>query len=381
MKSSTAKEIIKEFTEVTGGIDNEYTRKWKKNSGKVIGYVCCQVPKELIMAAGFLPFRIRGTGSTSTELAEKYTGFTCCSFPRHFFNQVLKGKYDFLDGAVFTNNCDHYRRLFDNWKRSGINTPFMHMISNPKRIAEQAVLWYIDEMTALIEHMQEHFKITVSDDNIREAIRLSNKTRRLQRKIYELRKGENPPISGADTLSIMVASTAMPLDQYNVKLENLLNELKNIKGEKKDLRLMIISSCLDNPVFVEMIEDMAGTVVTDFTCFGTKIMWNDINEDTENPYRALAEYHLSGSPSCPRLYGDHSRRLAHVMNLIKEYKVDGVIGDWLIFCDTWSVFHHMLKQDLEQAGIPFLMMEREYIPSFMGQLKTRVQAFAEILRR
>lgn len=380
MKTGRAGELLKEFSEIAGALSNPYIEDWKKGGGKVIGMVCCVVPKELILAAGMLPFRLRGTGSQGTELSEKFTGDLCCSFPRNFFNQAQKGKLDFLDGVVFTNNCDHYRRLYDNWHTAGIRTPFLHMISNPKRIAEQARQWYEDEMTMLCHHLQEHFGVTITEENLKQAIRLSNETRRLQRRLYELRKAEHPCLSGAEALAVMVASTCMPPQIYNQKLESLLSELGPAGGSHQGTRLMIVSSSLDNPVFLELIEELGGMIVADYSCFGVRLIGPEIRESGDSPLKILSQYYLSEVLSCPRLYGDQPQRMRFVKDTIRDYKVEGVIGDWLIFCDTWNVFHYMLKQELKKDGIPFLMIEREYIPSFKGQLKTRVQAFLEMIR-
>ncbi|MGD0855075.1 MAG: 2-hydroxyacyl-CoA dehydratase family protein [Dehalococcoidia bacterium] len=379
--SKTTTTVMDEFSKVTESIINDYVQDWKSQGGKVVGYICCLIPKELIIAAGMLPFRVRGTGCTAPELAEKYTGSICCTYPKSFFSQAIKGEYDFLDGVVFPNNCDHYRRLFVNWPRAGMKTPFLHLVSNAKQMRPAALVWEKDEFIKLKQHMEQHFGIKITDENLWKAIKLSNKTRSLQRKLYELRKAKTPPISGTDTLKAMVASTAMPLDKYNQMLETLLSELKNAGAQNNnDVRLMIVSSCLDNPVFIKMIEDLGCDVVTDFTCFGSKIMWHDINEAIKDPMEALASYYLKDQLSCARFDGDQSRRSEHIHNMIRDFNATGVIMDRIVFCDTWSIFNYMMEKDLKEWKVPFLPIEREYNPSFMGQLKTRVQAFLEMLR-
>ena len=35
---------------------------WKKSGKKAVGYVCCHVPYEIIMAADVMPVRLRATG-------------------------------------------------------------------------------------------------------------------------------------------------------------------------------------------------------------------------------------------------------------------------------------------------------------------------------
>jgi benzoyl-CoA reductase/2-hydroxyglutaryl-CoA dehydratase subunit BcrC/BadD/HgdB len=132
---------------------------------------------------------------------------------------------------------------------------------------------------------------------------------------------------------------------------------------------------------MEVIEDLGGLVVTDSTCFGTRIMWEDIDEDENDPITALARYYVADRPSCPRMYGDQHIRAEFISEMIREFKVDGAIGEQLKFCDNWIVEHYMNELDFKDAGIPFLKLEREYIVSGIGQLRTRVQAFLEMIGR
>jgi benzoyl-CoA reductase/2-hydroxyglutaryl-CoA dehydratase subunit BcrC/BadD/HgdB len=129
-------QALQEFAEAAQTLSNPALRRWKEEGKKVVGYFCSYGPQELITAAGFLPFRMRGTGSTGTELADAYLTSVNCSFIRHCLNLGLQGEYDFLDGLVVLSSCDNIRRVYDNWKRK-VDTPFVHMISLPKTTGER----------------------------------------------------------------------------------------------------------------------------------------------------------------------------------------------------------------------------------------------------
>ncbi len=118
-------------------------------------------------------------------------------------------------------------------------------------------------------------------------------------------------------------------------------------------------------------------MVTDGTCFGTRIMWEDIDEGTSDPIEALARYYLAERPSCPRLFGTQENRTRFTTKMCRDFNCDGIIGEKMMFCDQWDVEAYLLELDLKEEGIPFLKLEREYITSGTGQLKTRVQAFIE----
>ncbi|MCX6162722.1 MAG: 2-hydroxyacyl-CoA dehydratase family protein, partial [Ignavibacteriae bacterium] len=84
-------------------------------------------------------------------------------------------------------------------------------------------------------------------------------------------------------------------------------------------------------------------------------------------------------PFCPKNLGAHPLISKEVFENIKDFKVDGVIGQIFLCCDTWGGEIYILEKELKDIGIPVLRIEREYIPDSLGQLQTRVQAFLETL--
>lgn len=381
METNLKSKAFQEFSNATETLVNPVLQRWKDQGGKIVGYFCSTVPEEIITAAGIVPFRMRATGSTSTEESDAYYSSINCSFPRHCFNQALTGDFKFLDGIVCVNSCDHVRRIYDNWKRF-VPTDFIEMMSLPRTTGTDQVDWYTEELAMLKDKVGKHFGVEITDDLLWKAVKLHNETRRLQKKLYELRKQEKPPITGAETLAVMVAGTAMPKEQYNEMLRELLDELSGSEGPGGyRARLLIVGGILDDPAYIKVIEDQGGLVVTDSTCFGSRLMWVEVDENASDPISALAQYYLADRPSCPRMYGEHDNRAQYVIDMCREFNCDGIIGERLMFCDSWLVEHYMLGQDLKAANIPFLKLDREYLTSGIGQLRTRVQAFLETMGR
>ena len=292
MKSRASEQLA----EAAGTIVNPEAKKWRDNGGKVVGYFCTAMPTEMITAAGMLPFRVRATGSAETELSDAYFSSMNCSFPRHAFNMALRGEYDFLDGLVIFNSCDHIRRVYDHWTRQ-IGTPFVRMLSLPRKAEEPQVEWFRQELSSLREGMREHFGVEITDDALREAIALHNKSRRVLRALYDLRKAESPPITGAEMLAVTVAGTALPQERYG----QLLGELQGDVGQRSGrsgyrARLMVIGGELDSPDYLKVIEDQGGLVVTDALCFGSRMIWKDVDENVDDPLTALARYYVADRP-------------------------------------------------------------------------------------
>ena len=382
MKTHIKSKTFKQFNEATKTLLNPVLQNWKEQGGKIVGYFCSTVPEELITAAGAVPLRMRATGSTSTERSDAFFSSINCSFARHCFNLALIGEFKFLDGVICINSCDHVRRIYDNWIRFVPDTQFVEVMSLPRKTEATQVAWYRDEINLIRGKLEKEFGVKITDKTLWKAIKLHNETRRLQKKLYELRKQEKPPITGAETLAVMVAGTAMPKEQYNNMLRALLDELSGTKGSGDyRARIMIVGGILDDPAYVEVIEEQGGLVVTDSLCFGSRIMWVQVDESLSDPAEALAKYYVADRPSCPRFYGEHDNRAKYIIDMCREFKCDGVIGERMMFCDIWAVEHYMLGQDLKAAGIPMLKLDREYLTGGVGQLRTRVQAFLETMGR
>jgi benzoyl-CoA reductase subunit C len=372
---------LAELLEPSSTILSSHVRKWKEQDGKVVGYFCSYVPEEIIAAAGILPFRMRATGSTETSLADTYLSAYNCTFTRHCLDLAFNEAYDFLDGVVVINSCDHVRRLYDIWRRK-MKTPFVHLLAAPHMAGDEQIGWFRDELTIFKEGLEKHFGVTITAEKLQESIRIQNETRQLQKDLYELRQRPSPPITGADTLGAVVAGTAMPKQPYNELLRRLLSELDDGEGESNyRARLMLVGGLLDDPAYVNVIEDLGGLVVTDSLCFGTRIFWNQVDEQAEDPMEAIARYYLRERIPCARMLGEHPRRLEFTREMLDTFKVDGVVFQRLKFCDLWGGEGYMLRRALRESGVPVLSLEREYVLSGLGQLRTRVQAFLESIAR
>ena len=164
-------------------------------------------------------------------------------------------------------------------------------------------------------------------------------------------------------------------------MERLLPELKNRAPlPKARARLLISGSLLDQTDFIQAIENLGVWVVTDELCTGTRYFWHLVNNHLE-PLDALARRYLD-RPPCARMR-PYTRRVKHILELVKDFGVDGVIYEIIKFCELYGHDKPMVREDLERENIPVLELDLEYGAggSALGQVKTRVEAFLEMLER
>jgi len=366
-----------EFVQAAKTLSNRYIDEWKQEGKRVLGYYCSYVPLELIHAMNMLPFRIRGTTCNDTVLADAILAKINCSFVKATLNLALQGEYNFLDGMICENSCDHVRRMIDIWRRKVVDPNFpLFFLSIPHTITEAGLDWLKTEVNSFKEQLETTFSEKINEDALINSIQIFNENRRLLREIYDLRILNEPKILGSEFTQLIVANGSIPKEICNSELTNIMDILKDREGIKDyKARLMLIGSCVDNPAFMNIFEDVGGLIVTDSLCYGVRSFWDDVDL-TSNPLNGLinAYYHRV---SCPRMMDAHPTRLEFVKDQIAKAKVDGVILQRLEFCDLHGTDNMLLSHELEGVGIPVLNIDREYLMSDIGRFKTRVDAFIE----
>ena len=368
---------LEELIELAEAPYNRTIKDWKEKGGKVVGFICSYIPEEILHAGGILPYRLSPTGCTETTEADAYMSHFNCTFARCCLQFALKGEYDFLDGIVLMNSCDHLRRLYDNWKYS-VGCPYMHYINVPHRVGEGPEGWYKDELIQFKESVEEAFAVKITEESLASSINTYNRIRGLLKKVYELREREKPPIKGSEMMKVLVAGYRFPTEEYEKLLERLLLELEKEEGiSDYPARLMLMGSACDNPDFVQVIEDAGGLVVADTLCFGSRYFWNMV-ETGGDPISALAKSYLN-NPSCARMTGNEPERWDFAMQMLQRFKVDGIICQRLRWCDLLGGEAFYIGEKIKELDLPFLLLEREHWLSGEEQLKTRVQALAEVI--
>jgi bzd-type benzoyl-CoA reductase N subunit len=379
----TAKKLspLDELLNTSVRMDNPYVRKWKGEGKRVVGYLCTYAPEEIIYAAGMLPYRAGAAGCTATDKADVYLHRFNCTFARCLLQLGLEGDYDFLDGFCFMNGCEQLRRTYDIWAKK-IETKFVDMLTIPHVISEKRFDWYLDDLKKFSNNLASHFGVMPLDkEKLKDAIKIYNETRRLMLELYDLRKADNPPISGTEAMQLAIAAFTTPKPVFNKLMRAALDEIKARPGiSTYRARIMIAGSFMDDTFLLDLIEEAGGLVVADNLCYGFRHFDTLVKEDTADPLEAIGRRYYWHNP-CPRMQGEFDRRLDETRAIAKGANVDGIIFQRIAFCDNHGAESPMESKYLEEDGMPTIILEKEYMPSDRGRLKTRIQAFIERLER
>jgi len=356
---------------------HDYARKWlEKNGGEVVGCFCSYAPEELIYAAGLLPVRMLGSHEPQ-DVTEPHIFGMFCPFCRDVLAQGLKGRYDYMKGIMLAQSCLHLRQSFTSWKNH-VPVDYAFYLYMPNKVqTDHARPYFKGELEKFKQSLEQWTGRTITDKAFKETAELYNENRRLMHEVYDLRKGPNPPVTGLEAMVMVASSFFVDKKEHNAELERILADLKSRRLDRETGgRLMIVGSENDDTEFVKMVESIGSSVVVDDHCTGSRYFWN-LTQFTGDIMQDIANRYLD-RPPCPTKDWEERRRFPHILNLAKEFSVDGVILIQQKFCDPHECDMVPLKEFLNSNGYPTLFLEFDVtVP--LGQMRVRVEAFLEML--
>jgi benzoyl-CoA reductase subunit C len=358
---------------------HQYAKDWKaRTGGKVIGYLCTYTPEELIYAAGILPVRIMGAHEPQ-DVTEPHIYAMFCPYCRDCLAQGLLGRYDYLDGVMIGQSCLHIRQTFRSWELH-IPTDYSYYLYVPHCVQSVGAKPYLAaELAEFKKSLEEWTGKSITNDALDEGIDIVNTNRRLMRQVYELRKAEEPPLTGTEAMQMVCASQVSDKREHNELLNQALEELPQRDIDRETgVRLMTTGSVCDDFPFMEAVEsEMGATFVIDEHCTGTRYFWNEVIPQGDRLAAIAARY--IDRPPCPQKDWPERTRFPHILKLAKDWNVQGALVIQQKFCDPHELDIPPLREYLEQNGVPSYFLEFEVtVP--IGQFSTRVEAFLEMLQ-
>ena len=379
------------FEELLQEANNELVKK-AKNEGRIaLGYSCYFLPEVIMNLPGCFSTRLRAPNTQETEMGTYYMTNRVCTYSRSILERAVEGGYDYLDALLSAETCPTMYRgheYFDYLKLVEATNPdfFVTRMPMPNSIDERSAVFYTYQMkNVILDRLAQVYGIDISDEAIMKAIKNHNELCRIITEIGDLRKLDNPPITGYEFHVIQLVSQVCPHDLIVPYLKETLEELKNREIDPKPwyrARIVIAGSEIDDPEFIKLVEDCGALVVADRFCFGSLPGRETIDvQDGEKPLHAIARHYIANG-KCPRVMTQSKakEREDYIEYLYNEYNADGVLIEQMKFCDFWSYEKFFLTQIVaKEREIPMAGIEKEYTLAGAGQIKTRIQAFVESL--
>lgn len=359
--------------------------QWKREGKKIFGYIYSIMPEEILYAAGIIPVQL--TESEDTEDLRKGkvdTPESFCDYSLSIAGQGISGVYKYLDGVIFNDACSQTKTACEVWtERCKPLPPFFDFMMVPDQQDEASITFYIASLNDLRERIGEFIGKDITDDAIRDAVEVYNENRRLVKKLYDMRRADNPPILGSQVFTVMKAGLVMPKEQHNKMLAELLEEIPKWAPPKKENRPRIMAwshvfeECAGTvyPNFIKMIEELGADVVHDELCQGARYYDAEVTVKP-NIMEALAERYVGKVPHSTKY--TTKERIDNIIAIYEKYRLNGIVFFLTKYCQPDWFQQYIIEKTLKEKGVPLLTIETVAgMPE--ASVRTRIEAFIEMI--
>ncbi len=350
-----------------------------------MGWLCSYTPVELIISAGITPCRITGHDE-APQAADTYMSPNICHYVRSTIDTVIEGKHDGLAGVVFVTSCDAMRRLHDAW-RVARPAMLLHVIDLPILQSAGDTAYFAHELGKLRNFLERVSGRPITRDDVARAVAIMHRARGIYHALESARTS-NPNTITTSVLSSMVTSLLLgdiTTEAWIERAAGILKRCENtmprdISGRERP-RIVLAGCPVHDQRFLDIVDGSGMEVVQENNCTGSTFFDIDVKLDRQGTVDGMIENLAAAyisKPSCARMM-QLDERIRILTDRVHQTRADGIIHYALKFCDTYQYDVPQLKQHLAAAGIKFLAIEDDCTASSAGQLRTRLEAFKEIL--
>ena len=358
----------------------------QKQGGKVFGTFCVYVPDEVIFAAGAIATGLCGGSQFWVPGGEKVLPANTCPLIKASVGARLDRTCPFFriaDMFIGETTCDGKKKA---WEILNQDVPVYVMDLPQMKRAKDVAAWE-DEIRLLIGKVEEFTGNKITPEALADAIRLINDKRAALARLYRARQSSPVPISGKDALLVTQIAFYDDPARNAAMVNKLCDELDRRIASGVGVfpasapRIMITGSpmAIPNWKLHHIIETGGAPVVVEESCTGIRYFEHQVDGSQvtlDGQVKALASRYMQINCAC---FTPNPGRIEDILRLVKEYRVDGVIDYSLQFCNLYATESYLVQQALKEAGIPVLHLETDYSEQDFGQLRTRVEAFLEML--
>lgn len=374
--------LLDEF-KVKAATPKQQLAEYKAQGKKVIGVLPYYAPEELVYAAGMVPMGIWGSNNKTISRAKEYCATFYCTIAQLALEMLLDGTMDQLDGIITPTICDTLRPMSQNFRVAMGEKMKVIFLAHPQnRFEEFGIQFCMDQYNDIRKNLEEVCGHEISDDSIKDAIKVYNKSRAARREFVKLASDHCDVITATKRSAVLKAFFFMEKPEYTAKLEELNAELKQLPVcDWKGTKVVTSAIICDNPKLLEIFEQNNIAIAADDVAHESRSFRVDVPEDIEDPIRALAQQ-FTNMDYDVLLYDPQSsknRRGEFVANMVKESGAQGLVLFMQQFCDPEEMEYPYLKKALDAAGIPHIKLGVDQQMRDFGQAQTAIQAFADVL--
>ncbi|MBI2199587.1 MAG: 2-hydroxyacyl-CoA dehydratase [Candidatus Rokubacteria bacterium] len=378
----TAEAIIERCRDLVTQPLGAVAEQWKSQhpGGKVVAVYPVWAPAEVIHAAGMLPLSLLG-GGTSVELTHADARFQSfvCSIAKSTLELGFQGLVKGVDGFVYSNICDVARNLSSIYQRN-FQDVFVEYLHLPQNSTSASVAVYCaSELRRLAAAAEKALGLGVTPMALGKSIDVYNALRARLRAFYAFRIAEPQKLSTVDLYVVLRAATLVPPEEAIPSLDTLLAELPRRSARPRDrLRVVIEGAFCEQPPIglLEVLEDAGCYVVEDDLLLGWRWITGDVAGEGDPYDRLGAAYVNQAVPSSTRHEGREHRSVG-LIEKVRRANAQAVIFMPAKFCEPALFDYVLMRQGLELAGIPHMLVEFEEKMWTFERTRNEIETFVE----
>jgi bcr-type benzoyl-CoA reductase subunit C len=342
----------------------------------VIGVMPAYFPMELIEAAGGYPVQLWGN-NLPIENADAYLQSYCCSMARSVMELELREIAHMVKAYAFTSLCDTLINLREIYRRV-FTKPTLELSIPITRTAEARRSYLASVVKSVTDGLEEITGNKITPESLANAAKLHGRMRALQRRLYRMRCEKPGLVKNHDFYTAVKAGFFLPVDVYNRMLEDLLQELEDLEGNKgNDVKLLLSGMVFDPLRIYKVLDDLGACVVDDDFANG----WRTVSKKelkTDNLVEGITDFLFKPAPCCC-IYNPDNDRHPYLLDKVKDSGADGVLFWYIKFCEPDAFDRPQLMKHLKDAGIPVAFIDLELTMTNFDAARTRISAFCEML--
>ncbi len=353
----------------------------KAEGRPVVGIMCEFTPREIILAAGAVPVCLCGGSAATIPAAEQFLPANLCPLIKSTFGYHVLGKNPFLhwaDLVVGETTCDGKKKMFELMSA----TKPLYVLELPQKADDaDALEHWTQEVRKFKEHLEQQFQTRITDEKLRDAVRLMNRERGLRRQLAALMLRDQPPLTGRQLIEFksIVSGIEADLQQYERAIRWFGGNPGAPSSGSAKIRVLLTGVPLVHGAerVLELIENAGAVVVAMENCTGLKPILDDVDLDEPDPLRAIARkyYHLPCS-----VMTLNTRRFETLRSLTAKFRPDCVVELVWQACLTYDIeSFHVRKLVEEELQLPYLKITTDYSPSDSARISARVEALFEMI--
>lgn len=343
-----------------------------------IGFACAYTPLPLLVASGFVPYRVLPM-TEAPDQTGRVLHDNLCPHVKSILDRALAGDLPPLAGMVFMNSCDAMRRLYDAWSTVPGSAPAV-LIDLPVTADEASRAFFTGELRRLAGTLETWGGRMPTAEELQRAIGVYNALAALLRALTKRVDGGMPAEGPALLQETFNRASTSSFDETAAFVQGLLAE--PVQGDAPDaVPLYLFGNVLPDPEAFRLFAACGARITASDLCSGTRLFQKVEVDAGVDPYAGLATALLGRKP-CARTF-DPARpvRLAEeILDQARAVGARGVIGHTVKFCDPYLARLAAVRRTLQEAGMPFLVLEGDCTLRAIGQQRTRIEAFVEMLR-